>query len=78
MKMVLGQKLKLKLEQPNIMCSGRKRVDVHFRAKVVWVDLTNGFCDVEFKSYGENIRVVFDMRTNKCLTPMFEDLKIKQ
>ena len=78
MNLVLGQKLKLKLEQPTIMCSGRRRVDVHFRGKVVWLDIMNDFCEVEFTSYGVKTKAIFDTKNNRCITPMFEDLKIKQ
>lgn len=70
----LGVKIKLKLVQPKIKCSGRDDVTCFYRGKIVeelpdvWV--------VQFKSYNQTIKAIFDKKTYICLTENYQDLKI--
>lgn len=78
MKMEEEQQLKsvkLKLEQPSIMCSGREKVECYYRAKIIAISRDGGSRKtIEFKSYGEKIQVIFV--NDICITEGWEDLKI--
>jgi hypothetical protein len=65
-------KVKLKLEQPAIMCSGRERINCFYRGKLLGKE--NNLTSISFKSYGQEVEVTFV--NDKCLTPGWEDLKI--
>ncbi len=68
----MSRKVKLKLEQPAIMCSGRDKVECFYRGKIVLEQ--DGFEGIEFKSYGKIVAVLF--KNNECITSGWEDLKI--
>ena len=65
--------VKLKIEQPAIICSGRKEVKCFYRGKIV-EDNNLDLKVINFKSFGQNIEVTF-IREN-CVTEGWEDLKI--
>jgi hypothetical protein len=54
------------------MCAGREPVTCYYRGKVVAASC--GSIKVQFKSYGQDVIVVFN--EDKCVTPDWEDLKI--
>ncbi|HEX5186507.1 MAG TPA: hypothetical protein VFV86_06415 [Nitrososphaeraceae archaeon] len=67
----------MKLEQPVIMCEGRKRVVCYYRGKITKIstyDDGSGYKKVEFKSYGNKIQVEFV--EGICVTKGWQDLKI--
>lgn len=66
------RKVKLKLIQPKIMCSGRNAVTCTFRGKVVFEH--GNFTCIKIRSHGEEKLVIFEGDT--CITIGFEDLKI--
>lgn len=65
--------IKLKLEQPAIMCSGRERVTCYYRGKIVR-ESENYYKVITFKSHGEEVQVSF--YGPRCITEGWEDLKI--
>lgn len=67
-------KVKLKLEQPAIVCAGRQRVTCYYKGKIL--ESSDGFLYVSFKSYGEEIQVMIDEESKRCLTPNWLDLKM--
>lgn len=69
-------KIKLKLEQPAIMCSGREKVECYFRGKIICQN--DNSIGVEFKSFGEKQYVAFNTDTNECISAFdkWKDLKI--
>lgn len=66
--------IKLKLEQPGIICSGRTKVECFYRGKVVKED--ENCLIVTFKSYGQEKRVLFQKFDGMCITEDWRDLKI--
>lgn len=66
--------IKLKLEQPGIICSGRTKVECFYRGKVVNED--ENCLIVTFKSYGHEQRVLFQKFDGMCITKDWQDLKI--
>lgn len=81
---LLQKSIKLKLEQPAVMCSGRTRVSCYYKAKSITLPLVNYFSEgnlkrmqqqiVFFKSKGKPTVVVFE--DGKCITKGWEDLVI--
>ncbi len=70
----LPRSIKLKLEQPKIMCSGRSKVECFYRGKLIEEDAGNKV--VEFKSHGVLQIVTFD-ENGKCVNNIYwQDLKI--
>jgi len=71
-------KVKLKLEQPSIICSGRDRVECYYRGKITsWIiGNPHSYFDVTFKSKGEIVTVTFRALDDVCLNHGWEDLKI--
>jgi hypothetical protein len=69
-----SSKVKLKLEQPYIMCAGRDKVECYYRGKIV--EKTKDILTIEFKSFGEKTIVEFDRKYGFCLTTDWQDLKI--
>lgn len=67
-----SSKVKLKLEQPYMMCAGRDKVECYYRGKVVWEIGTTK--QIEFKSFGLPVIVMFV--DNICITDNWQDLKI--
>jgi hypothetical protein len=67
-----SSKVKLKLEQPYIMCAGRDKVECYYRGKVVWE--MNTTKQIEFKSFGQLVKVMFV--DDICITENWQDLKI--
>lgn len=72
----LGSKVKLKLEQPAIICGGRKRVTCYYRGVVSYI--TEKYIYISFKANKEKYdRVGFEIITDQCQHPNFLDLKIQ-
>lgn len=67
-----SSKVKLKLEQPYIMCAGRDKVECYYRGKII--EEKNTTKQIEFKSFGQLVRVTF--MNNICVTENWQDLKI--
>jgi hypothetical protein len=75
-------KIKLKIEQPQIICEGRKRVVCFYNGKVV--NETECYFLVEFKSFRKKVLVEFtkpetvfcNFTEIKCVTEGWEDLII--
>lgn len=66
-------RVKLKLEQPAIMCSGRSRVTCYYKARY-WGDIDTGNIYCGFITY--DVPVTVEFVNFKCITPEFEDLVI--
>ncbi len=71
----LGDKVKLELKQPTIKCAGRKNVICHYRAKLM--EITEDNLIFEIKVFGQEKLITFNKNMKICITPGFEDLKIK-
>lgn len=71
-----GDKVKLKLEQPLIICAGRKAITFITRGRVLEGAATNELVAVLFKSHGTEVIVHFDVKKMVCLTTGWIDLKI--
>lgn len=69
-----GSKIKLKLEQPGLMCGGREKVECWYRGKVVINALNPDYRTIIIKSHGKEINVVF--YKDKCISKGWEDLKV--
>jgi hypothetical protein len=69
------KKVKFKLEQPRIMCSGRKPVTCSYRGKVLKENDLG--MEVEIKVYGEPVVIFYDKTDKAVLTNGFEDLKLQ-
>lgn len=69
-KLVLGQKVKMKLSQPSIMCSGRKSVECYYRGKVTGINPTHA--RILFKRYGAEDEYFYNLETQE-----FEDEDLK-
>ena len=69
----LNSKVKLKLVQPAIKCSGRDEVTCYYRGIVE--SKFDHLIQIKIKSKGEEHFLIFS-DYNKCLTPGFEDIKI--
>lgn len=67
-----SSKVKLKLEQPQIMCAGRDKVECYYRGKIVWENSIGK--QIEFKSFGQLVKVMFI--GDVCVTENWQDLKI--
>jgi hypothetical protein len=68
------RKVKLKLEQPVIKCSGRDDIECYYRGKVLSESDTRML--IEFKSFGEVVAATFNKETNRFESPQWFDLKI--
>jgi hypothetical protein len=67
--------IKLKLEQPAIMCSGRKKIECFYKGKIINENIGNIDIQViKFKSHGQDILVTFFK--GECVTEPWQDLKI--
>lgn len=66
------RKVKLKLVQPQIKCSGRDDVTCIYRGKVI--KETNNKLFIEIKVYGIKNQIIFDKALQKVITQNFEDL----
>jgi len=68
----LLDKVKLKIEQPQIICAGRRRVRCYYRGIVIgkYKETTT----ITFKAYNKIVEVMFI--SNRCITEGWEDLKI--
>jgi len=75
MEQVLLQKsIKLKLEQPAIMCEGRKPVTCYYRGKLI--EGRGEYWHIRIKSYGKELMVSINKETGNCVTEGWQDLKI--
>src|SRR5690606_697320 len=72
--MSTNRKVKFKLEQPDIMCSGRSRVQGYFRGKVLNENSLG--MEVEITSRGDKVTIFYDKTEEQVLTHGFEDLKL--
>ena len=72
--MEVGQKVKMKLIQPAIKCSGRGDVSCHYRGKVVALQF--GYALIEFKQYGEVIEGHYDLVSKEFKEEEYKDIKI--
>ena len=66
------RKIRLKLSQPSIICSGRKRVECYYSGKLIFE--RNGYKKILIKSYNQPVEIEFF--GHECITPGFENLKI--
>lgn len=71
----LNDKVKLELKQPPIKCSGRKDVVCHYRGKVV--EIKDNKITIQIKVFGQETLVIFRKDYGVCITPDFEDLKMR-
>jgi hypothetical protein len=68
------RRVKLKLELPNIRCSGRKDVSCYYRGKVL--KETDEYMIIEFKIHGQTIKEEWDKKLN-CFKPhSIQDIKL--
>ncbi len=65
------RKIKLRLKQPAIKCSGRRDVACHYHGKVLCEHA--GYKQIMIKTHGREQIVTF--MGHECTTPGFEDLK---
>jgi hypothetical protein len=68
------RKVKLKLIQPAIKCSGRNNVTCTYRGRVT--EDSYNWMYIQIKVYGEWQTILWSKEDNKCLTEGFEDLKL--
>ncbi len=68
----LLRSIKLKLEQPEIMCSGRRIAECYYRGKITF-EFYNTM-HVKIKSHGKEVTVCFE--DGACITEGWEDLQI--
>jgi hypothetical protein len=64
--------IRLKIEQPEVMCSGRSRVKCYYKANITF-EFYNMF-HAKFKSHGKEVTVCFV--DGLCITEGWEDLKV--
>lgn len=67
-----SRKVKLKLIQPQIKCSGREDVTCIYRGKVVQETYNELY--IEIKVYGVKTQITFDKGLQKVVTFGFDDL----
>lgn len=77
----VGNKVKLKLEQPDIICAGRKKVECWFKGEILEIVryykddiLESTRVKILFKSKGKKEFVFFD--NGVCYDLKWKDLKI--
>jgi hypothetical protein len=74
------RKIKLKLEQPAIMCEGRKPITCYYKGKVILE--SENLMWIVIKSHGKEISLMYDKNLKHFLhrkdgeIKEFEDLKI--
>ncbi len=73
-----GQKVKMKLIQPFIKCSGRRDVTAYFRGKVI--ELAGpGFVShaiISFKYRGELVQGMYDLYERQFIEEEYKDIKL--
>ena len=70
----LPKSIKLKLEQPDVMCGGRKRIQCYYRAKIV--NETSETMSITFISHGSLIVTTYNKLTKEFSSGRWKDLKI--
>lgn len=73
----LGDKVKMKLVQPAIKCSGRDDVTCHYRGTIIGVDLKDRFVQIEFKKYGESVNDIFDLQLGSFVHHDYKDIQVQ-
>lgn len=75
----LGDKVKMKLVQPAIICSGRKEVTCYYKGTVINVDSSgkDRFVQIEFKRYGEVVDDIYDCRLETFVHDDYKDIRIQ-
>lgn len=67
-----GRKVKFRLVQPAIKCSGREDVTCYYRGRVIKED---GYgMHVQIKQHGQEVTIYYDKESDRVLTDDFEDL----
>lgn len=72
--LTLGKKVKLKLTQPAIMCSGRKNVECYYRGVVTGLNETHA--RIQFKRYGEDVEHFYDLDKDEFVDDELKDIQI--
>lgn len=70
----MSRKIKLKLEQPQIMCAGRERVECYWRAEVIHE--TDDALIIEFKYQSRPVVALYNKLTEKFVDEEFWNIKI--
>ena len=76
----LPKSIKLKLEQPNIICSGRKRIECYYKGKII--KESPNLLLIEFKSKGDKVTLLYNkiekqfIETINAQNVNWQDLKI--
>jgi hypothetical protein len=68
------RKVKLKIVQPHIKCSGRDSISCYYRGKVIRE--TEHIMDIIIKVYNEETKISYDKTKDQCITFGFFDLKL--
>ena len=70
----LNAKVKMKLVQPAIICSGRKEVVCYYRGVVTGV--SKNLRRIQFKRYGETVEHWYDTITKEFVDEELKDVQI--
>jgi len=73
--MTINQKVKMKLVQPKIKCSGRDDVSCHYRGIVTHVILP-GFVTIKFKQHGQWIEALYNEHAQQFDKEEYKDIKV--
>lgn len=69
-----NERVRIKLRQPDIMCSGRKRVEFHTRGRVI--DLLGYYAAISFKYKGRFVTAVYHMLEEFFKDEEYMDLQV--
>lgn len=75
--MKVGDKVKLDLIQPEIICEGRKRVSCTFRGKITGISLDCKIISIKFKYQNKEVEKFYDIETNEFLDQTLKDIKLR-
>lgn len=74
--LTVGKTVKLKLDQPTVMCSGRGRVTCHYRAKVIAIAPDHKTVLLSFRYKGKTIAHLYSARIGGFVNPELKDTKL--
>ena len=69
-----NERVRIKLQQPDILCEGRTRVKFHARGRVK--DTLDYYATIRFKYQGKDTFAVYNMLGEFFLDTRFRDLKV--
>lgn len=66
--------IRLRLEQPSVMCHGRKKVEWHGKGTIVFEG--KGYMLIKFKTKGMVVTTLYDLITKQFVDEKYRDIKI--